>query len=110
MMQITTVHKLQHALDAFIKVLQFVWRHALTLIVVGMIVTAFAIGKISWTNCLYFYVGAVFLDRLKMKLKFVNGNHNYHQSSSITSFTQTNYWNSSIVGTPAYLSNLGRSD
>ena len=79
-MQISTIHKLQHALDTSKKVIKFAWRHALTLIVVGMIVAAVIIGKISWVNSLHFFIGAVFCDWLKMKIMkvikimFINGN------------------------------------
>ena len=110
-MQITTVHKLQHAWDSFIKALQLVWRHALTLIVVGMMFHVVRFSTANWRNIIITLFVTHLLDwaKMKIKLKFINGSSNYHQSSSITSFTQDNYWNSSIVGTSAYLSNLGRS-
>ena len=111
-MQFTTVHKLQHALDVFIKVLKFVWRHAFVLASFGITIQGIYEGRtpIAEGEILVFVISTS-LDwaKMKIKLKFVNGSSNYHQSSSITSFTQDNYWNSSIVGTPAYLSNLGHS-
>jgi hypothetical protein len=71
-MQIATIHKLQYALDTVITVLKFSWRHALTLIVVGMIVAALIIGEISWVNSFHCFIGAVFCDWLKMQIKFSN--------------------------------------
>lgn len=110
-MQITTVHKLQHTLDVFIKVLKFVWRHAFTFIVLGMLVAALLMyPAIDWGKFFVELIVAIGIDAAKMKMKLANANSNYHQSSSITSFTQANYWNSNIVGTSAYLSNLGRSE
>lgn len=106
-MQITTIHKLQHALDTVVKILKFVWRHALTLTFFGIMVYAvIVIGRISWINCFYLYSGSIFFDWFKMKWKISNG-YNNHSNSPITSFAQANYWNSSIVGTPAYLSEIG---
>ena len=111
MMQITTVHKLQHALDAFIKGLKFVWRYAFVLASFSITIQIIYEGGLPLIEKEFLvFAIAVFLDWFKMKLKLANTNSNYHQSSSITSFTQANYWNSSIVGTPAYLSNLGRSE
>lgn len=110
-MQITTVHKLQYTLDTSKKVIKFIWRHALTLIVVGMMFHVVRFSTANWRNIIITLFVTHLLDwaKMKIKLKFINGSSNYHQSSSITSFTQDNYWNSSIVGTSAYLSNLGRS-
>ena len=68
-MQIATVQKIQNRIDASLKVLRFVWRHAFVLAVFGMMVAAILIGRISWENCFYYYVGAALLDWFKMKLK-----------------------------------------
>lgn len=112
MMQIKTIHKLQRAWDSLIKALQFVWRHAFVLASFGITIQGIFEGRtpIVEGEILVFAI-STFLDwiKMKIKLKHFNANSTYHKSSSITSFTQANYWNSSIVGTPAYLNNLGHS-
>ena len=110
-MQISTIHKLQHALDTTMKVLKFAWRHALTLTVVGMIVAAVIIGKISWVNSFHFFIGAVFCDWLKMKIKFSNANSGYYNPAMEQMFETSKWsrptqmgsaWDSYDPGSPAY--------
>ena len=107
-MQIYTIQKLQHALDTSKKIIKFVYRHALTLIVVGMIITALAIGKISWVNSFYFCIGAVFLDWFKTQFKSTGSNYNLAQeqmfeSSKWSRPTQIgSAWDSYDPGSPAY--------
>ena len=86
--------------------LKFVWRYALTLVVIGLVICGICDGKTPLVGgtCMVFAI-ATFIDWFKMKWKISNGYS--HSSTPITSFTQANYWNSSIVGTPTYLSNLG---
>ena len=111
-MQIATVHKLQRAWDSLIKALQFIWRHAFVLASFGITIHGISEGRTPIVEgAILVFAISTFLDwiKMKIKLKHFNANSTYQQSSSITSFTQANYWNSSIVGTPAYLSNLGHS-
>lgn len=116
-MQITTIHKIQHVLDNSLKVLKFVWRHVLTLIVFGMMLFAtIVVGKISWINCGYFYIGAILLDWLKMKFKSTGTNNAHEQmfESAHRSMDSSRFgssaWatNPGMIGSPAnHLYNLG---
>ena len=108
-MQNNTIHKIQHVLDTSVKVLKFVWRHALTLTLVGMMLfAAIVIGKIAWKNCFYLFIGATFIDWFKMKWKLSVGSNNY-QVSSITSpvFWNQPDWNGRVAGTTGYLGAIG---
>lgn len=107
-MQIETIHQWQYALDSAVKVLRFCWRHAFVLGMIWMLVDIIAEGKTPIIEReIFVFTIAAFIDWFKMKWKLDSGQNSYHQSSSITAFTQQNYWNAEIVGTPAYLSNLG---
>ena len=108
-MQISTIHKFQKALDGILKVIKFIWRHALTLIVLGMMLSVANGASANWVNILITLSISQLIDFGKMQIKWkIYTSKGYHPSSSITPYTQANYWNSHIVGTPAYLSDLGR--
>lgn len=107
-MQIATVHKLQRALDTSKKVIKFGWRHALTLIVVGMMLNVVQISTANWRNIVITLLITQLLDRFKMKIKFSGGAYNLAQeqmfeSSKWSRPTQmVSAWDSYDPGSPAY--------
>lgn len=114
-MKIETAPKPRNAIELTLKVLKFVCRHALTLAMFAIIVHGiFKGGTPIIGKTLLFFIGAASIDWLKVKFfKWVRKQDKRstqlyrNHSSSTTSFTQANYWNSDVVGTSAYLSNLG---
>lgn len=108
-MQITTIHKLQYALDTSMKVLRFVWRHALTIGVFALLFAAFAMyPAIDWNTFLVELIVAVGLDKFKMQFKASRNNGNLAQeqifeSSKWSRTTQMgSAWDSYDPGSPAY--------
>jgi hypothetical protein len=76
-MQISKVHKLQYPLDTLIKILKFIWRYALTLSAVGMIIYGVCHGKTPIISGTFIVLGtATLIDWFKMKLGLSNRNNN----------------------------------
>jgi hypothetical protein len=89
--QISTVHKLQHTLDGAIKVLRVVWRHVLTIAVIGMVIYGICAGKVPVIDRItIIFATAAFIDWFKMKLPFKAASNQHFQTSSIPNFS-TNY-------------------
>ena len=101
-MQIATVHKLQGALDMFLKVCKFVWRHALVLFFTYPLILGLLEGKTPILSVVIKYIAvAAIVDWLKMKIK-INFKGGYQGATECSkSFSEQNYWNSSVVGSPA---------
>ena len=89
--------------------LKFVWRHVLTLCVFAMMSAALLQGQISWAHCFQFYIGAIFFDWLKMKIKFDPSYTSPHSFEEPKPLHVRDYWNSSLAGSPSYLSSMDTS-
>lgn len=108
-MQIKTVHKLQYALDTSMKVIKFVWRHALTIGVFALLLAAFVIyPAIDWNAFLVELIFAIGLDKFKMQLKSSRNNGNFameqmFESSKWSRPTQTgSAWDPYAPGSSEY--------
>jgi hypothetical protein len=103
-MQINTIHKLQYALDTSKKVIKFVWRHALTLIVVGMMLNVVQISTANWKNIVITLLITQLLDRFKIKIKFYDGAYNLAQEQMFESARRNSAWamNPTQTGSPAW--------
>lgn len=110
-MQIATIHQWQYALDNAVKVLRLVWRHLLTLTVIGMMINMVHLSTANWKNIFITLLITSFCDWAKLKISFriwkCDHCQNLSSSAPYSSITQQNDWNAEIIGTPAYLSNLG---
>jgi hypothetical protein len=92
------------------KVLWVAWRHALTLYVFTLIVIAcMEIQSVNVKNIVLLMSGAALLDWIKMKIKIQSNPSFHHSSDAPQPLHVQNYWNSSIVGSPSYLSSIGSS-
>ena len=104
------MHTVKAAFQKLKTILKFVWRHALTLINAYLTVIVFIeFSSISIKNNIMLAIGAALLDWLKMKIKFNNAQSFHHSHSTDTSLHVRDYWNSSVVGSPSYLSSIGTS-
>jgi hypothetical protein len=108
-MQISTIHKLQHALDISKKVLKFVWRHALVLSSFAITIQVICEGHVpSLKGEIICFAIAFSFDWLKMQFKATKGNYNLAQekmfeSSKWSRPTQMgSAWDSYDPGSPAY--------
>jgi hypothetical protein len=91
-------------------ILWFAWRHALTLYIFTLIIMAsIEIQSVNIKNITLLMSSAAIFDWLKMKIK-MQSNPSLHSSSDAPQPLHVqNYWNSSIVGSPSYLSSIGSS-
>ncbi|MBP9752210.1 MAG: hypothetical protein KBD31_00140 [Proteobacteria bacterium] len=89
------------------KFASFIWRHLLTFVGFFFATYVLAEGHISWVNTISFFIGAIAVDWLKTRKRSYES---YDTSDPLTEYSRRlrndNYWNSSIVSTPAYLSAL----
>jgi hypothetical protein len=109
-MQVTTVQKMQKVLDKFIKVCKFVWRHAFVLFFTYPLILGLLEGKTPILSVVIKYIAvAAIVDwiKMKIKIKFKGGYQGTTERSK--SFSEQNYWNSEVIGTPAYVSSIGSS-
>ena len=51
-MQVKTIHKWQKAIDNSIKTLRFLWRHAIALGMLGMMINVIDLHTANWRNIL----------------------------------------------------------
>lgn len=118
-MQISTIHKLQHALDTSKKVIKFVWRHAFVLADFFIIIQGICEGKKPILEGVLLMLAIAFLlDWIKMKIKFSGGAYNLAQEQMFESARRnmdsssfgSSAWatNPAMAGSPAnHLYNLG---
>ena len=117
-MQISTIHKLQHALDTSKKVIKFAWRHAFVLASFAITIQIFYEGKtpVLEGEAIVFSI-AFFCDWLKMKIMKVikimfidgnssNGNHAMEQMFESAKWSRPTQmgsaWNSYDPDSTAY--------
>ncbi len=108
-MQISTIHKLQHALDTSKKVIKFAWRHAFVLAMIWMLIEILIEGHTPKIEREFVvFAVAAFLDFIKIKIKFTSSNGNcameqMFESSKWSRPTQmVSAWDSYDPGSPAY--------
>ena len=71
-MQVATVHKWQKALDNSLKTVRFLWRHAIVLSMLGMMIKIVDLQTANWKNIFISLVIAALVDFFKMKIKHSN--------------------------------------
>lgn len=72
-MQIAAVHRIQKVLDNSIKTMRFLWRHAIVLGMLGMMIKVVDLHTANWKNILISLVIAGLVDFFKMKINISSG-------------------------------------
>ncbi|MFN6414731.1 MAG: hypothetical protein ACK4V2_03040 [Pseudomonadota bacterium] len=111
-MQVKTVHKWQNVLDNSIKSVRFLWRHAIILGMLGMMINVIDLHTANWRNILISLVIAGLVDffKMKIKIKFSDRYPNTITAQMIQNQKRYNDWstNPGMAGSPAnHLYNLG---
>lgn len=105
-MQVKTVHKWQKALDNSIKTMRFMWRHAIVLGMLGMMINIVSLQTANWRNIFISLVIAGLVDffKMKIKIKFSNQHNNVITEQMLERRRRYIAWstNPGIVGSPAY--------
>jgi hypothetical protein len=107
-MRVKTVHKWQKALDNSIKSARFLWRHAIVLGMLGMMINVIDLHTANWRNILISLVIAGLVDffKMKIKIKFFRQKHGHNEIAAKTFESYKKYiaWstNPGIIGSPAY--------
>ena len=89
---------------------QFVWRHFLTLGILGILLSAFIEAPLNWKNAFYMVCVCIFLDWVKQFGKFkLNSRMPYSVCNDPSlPLYKRQPWNPSIMGTGAYASDNDR--
>lgn len=93
------------------KVFRFIWRHFFTMINLSIGFSAFIEGPLNWKNGLYMTIAAAFLDWAKQFIKLTPNPKSRHFYNDIDDapIHIRQPWNSSIIGTPTHLMNMGHN-
>lgn len=89
------------------KVAKVVWRHFFTAAIFAIIFPVFIKGPLNWENVFYMLSIAALVDWVKQFIKLSPNTSRCHTDDVPLHSRQP--WNSSIIGTPTNLMNIGHN-